>query len=145
MATDYTVGSACAPGVPQNTKFKIKSALITIPATAVTGSVYQVLDIKAGWKVNATQVLMVTAGVGGTITADIGYGESTYNDVFDAAIDLEAAAATLYMSTPTDTAPALGGQYFAAADTIDVYMHNVTSAITTTPSFYVYADIEVMF
>lgn len=143
MATDLTAGTlAVAPGIPGDNLFVVKSPLITVPATAVTGSVYQALKVKAGWLVHGTRVKMVTAGVGGTIQADIGYGESTYNDIFDAAIDLEAAADTVYLSTPSDTAPAAGGHYFATADTIDVYMHNVTSAITTVPTFYIYALVE---
>jgi hypothetical protein len=140
---DYTAGTlAVAPGVPGDNVFIIKSPLITIPSTAVTNDVFEVLPIKAGWKVLSTAVKIVTAGVGGTITADIGYGSAT--DYFDAEINLEGSAGTVYHTTPSDTDGALGGHYFSAADTIDILMHDVTSAITTEPVVYVYAVIEVL-
>lgn len=145
MATtyDYTDSTiAQAPGVPGENCFIMKSPLITIPAASVTNDVFQCIPIKAGWLVKSTAVKIVTAGVGGTITADVGYGSAT--DYFDAAIDLEAAAGTVYHTTPSDTDGALGGHYFAAADTIDVLLHDITSAITTEPAFYVYAVIEVL-
>ena len=131
---------ADVPYVQTGKMFVTAPVTITIPATAVTGDIVEAIPIKAGWMVMGTIVTPVTAGVGGTITMDVGITGGTH-DGFDVAIDLETAVGTIARSVPADTYPVAGGYYSTVADTIDLFMHNVTSAITTLPVFTIQAVI----
>jgi hypothetical protein len=138
VTTTATTATAGVPYVGMGKVFITQPYTVTIPSTGVTNDIVQTIPIKAGWLVLGTIIKPVTAGVGGTITLDVGITGGTA-DGFDAAINGETAVGTNLQSTPSDTYPAAGGFLAAADDTIDILLKSIVSAITTEPVFTIQA------
>lgn len=143
MATVDLTGGAGAALPFQQKHFRLKQR-VTIPDTAVTADIFNTIPVKKGWLVQGTAIVPVTAGVGGTITANVGIADTAITgydvDGFDAAVNLENAVGTVSHSAPGTDAYATAGGYWVTADTtIDITMADVTSAITTEPVFDIIA------
>jgi hypothetical protein len=105
--------------------------------------VVSLFDIPAGVKVHGLTVEVTRQAVVGTsMVIALGITGGTTNG-FDASEDMEAAAGTLYHSTPADTYPAAGG-YVAAADSVLAAVFSTVGAITTAPKIKVWVDCEYL-
>lgn len=149
---DLTNGMlAVRPASGPDRKFLVPSPLITIPDSIVTNDVILAIPLKKGWLVKGTKEKFAVAGVGGTITLDVGivsYDGTTLTEIdyngLDAAISGKTTAGSVLQSTPSDAYPAAGGYYVATDDLyfIAILANSIVSAITTEPQLRIYADIE---
>ena len=89
------------------------------------GDVVQGPIIPANSKVMEVHTTVKTAE-GATCTATV--GDADGSDSWDAAVDLNAAAATSLRSLPGTDAYATAGKFYAAEDTIDLTMGHETDA-----------------
>jgi hypothetical protein len=132
---DEIEGSACIPLDTVPKMYVIKNR-VTLDSTAVSTDIVQALPVRASTVVLGTYIKMVTAAVGTTCTATVGITGGTANG-FDASVDLKSVAGSVIQSTPSDTYPAAGGFYTAAADTIDLVV--TVDTLTTFPVFDIWA------
>ena len=100
-------------GQPVLSENNIDFSETNVPAS----SVVQCLKIPAGALVTNVRVTMLTPE-DSTSTATVGDGAGAGD--WDASIDLEGAANTVYAGLPGTDTYATAGKYYAAADTIDL-------------------------
>ncbi len=148
MATHNYTGVTVASGVPDvvnvpwagSGKIYVAKRTIDLTGDALTeNDVYQVIPIPANTLVQQVKCEMVTAGVGTTLTMDI--GDASGADSWDANVDGKGVATTVTSSavgTDAYAAAADNGKFYSAADTIDITM-DVATAITAGPKLTLYA------
>jgi len=116
---------------------------ITVPSTAVSGDVVQLLPVK-NTLVEWVLVKIKTAGAGATVfTANIGDGDDA--DGYDAAIDLTAAAGTTYRTEiGIDAYGAKGKVYGSTPDTINATLTITGGTPTAFPVLQVWAKVNLL-
>lgn len=137
MATyDVTVGGTT--GVPFNATGKLfvlkkqidieeviaGNATLSTAAKIASGAYLQAIAVPAKTWVIGTGITVDTASTDTTLTVDVGWGESTYDE--DLMDDINLATTTDMINEQDEAASltATNGKYFAATDTIDVLFNN---------------------
>lgn len=136
--TGHTSGSPVSAGHPWigvDNSVVIKNTVVA-NASHLNGDVLQVMKVPAGLKVKSVSIKIVTPAVATTYTSHVGDGDDA--DGFDAAIDLEAAAGTVYHTAIGTDAYGASGKLYTAADTIDMTL--TITAATVYPTFDVIAE-----
>jgi len=129
---DYTGGSSVSSGKPARglgMVYTIENELDFATTSCSAADVVQALDIPAGTHVLQVWCEVVTAE-GAACTATV--GDATYGAAaWDASTNLNAAAGTVTFGVGgTDANIALGGIFYAAAETIDLTMgHDTDTAV----------------
>lgn len=138
---DLTTKGSAATGL--GSVFPITKTIDFADIVAVKGAaieaneIAQVLSIPAGTYLTGVMVEIVTAGVGSTLTAQVGDGDNALG--FIGTSDLTAAAGTVYgpantltEGSPNVASPAyFGGKAYATADTLDIKVigYNTVTAL----------------
>jgi hypothetical protein len=134
VTTDLT-GENITAGVPATglQRAYVLKNQVTIPLTAVTGDIHQVLPIKARTLVLSAWLEVVTPGVATAVTYDLGVTGGTDNAWCDAQ-DLTSAAGVILPTAILMSAPAT----FKTADTIDLLAEDINT-MTVAPVVNVFA------
>jgi hypothetical protein len=152
MATYNNTGVTVTSGVPATTSVPHSgvgkvylaqqtldlSAYVTADGPLTVDAIHQVLVIPKNTLVMQVTVVVDTAAVGSTLTADLGdaSGDNSWND----AIDIKTAGTYIFSTVGTDAygSAANMGKFYTAADTIDLVIE-ASTAITAGPILRVFA------
>lgn len=143
MANINLSGTTLTSNVPDSASIPLKAAdkvyvvkgTFDLTGDAITeNDVYQCLAIPANTLVRSVALRIDTAGVGTTLTIDMGVGgdNSLLNDV-------NGKTKAITHSTIGVAEASVQGVLYTAADTIDVTM-DVATAITAGPKFTIWAE-----
>ena len=124
ILTYYTDGTQTVGGYGTDVK-KAQAEIDFTLTTITTADVIEAVKIPAGALVHNVYTVIVTAE-GSTATATVGDADAAAG--WGASVDLNGVAGTMTGGAVSDTFPALGGKYYASADTIDL---TVTGVIET--------------
>lgn len=137
MATkDFTATTQETKLIGTN-KVKAQNTLDFSVTNVTTSDTCLALKIPAAAILSRTAVRIDTAETG---LGTLGDGDNATGWMTTSQINLNATAGTTTFSIPTGTYPALGGKYYAAADTLDL----VTTAAMDSGKVTVVAEYSVL-
>jgi hypothetical protein len=143
MGTTDLTASTAIPWDGLEKRFQMYSEFDIGVLECENSDVVSLFDIPAGVKVHGVTIEVTRQAVVATsMVIAVGITGGTTNG-FDASADMEAAAGTLYHSTPSDTYPAAGG-FVSASDTVLALVFTTVGAITTAPKLKVWVDCEFL-